>query len=103
MKEKIIHFNQRVVDNDSSDSYTSSIPVYYQKYHPYSYSNPLDFLRLELNANTVSDLNNDGAWSTFQLFPNYYNLYEYYNNNREYTITGLRNDDCVECLNEYKK
>lgn len=94
-------FNERIVDDDDSDNYVSSIPVYYQKFYPYSYSNPIDFLRLELNANTISQLTEEGAWSYFQLFSNYYNVFSHYNNTRDYTVTGLKIQDCIDCEQDY--
>lgn len=73
-------------------------PKYYGEYGK-------ELLLLELNANSISRLTDNGEWKFYQLFPNYYKLNEVYNikypNNR-YLPLNRQYDWCDECTGKYK-
>lgn len=65
--------DQDPIYNQNSDT---RVQLYYPKYYGL-YAKA--WCHLELNANSISRLTNDGEWDYYQLFPNYYKLNPVYN------------------------
>ena len=89
------------ISEDNPNDFASFTPVYYQKFYPKSYNNPEDFLMLELNSNAISRLKDNGEWTKYTLFPNYYKLQDFYNNLRRYQVLPMEYKECSDCDGVY--
>lgn len=97
----LVYYKSNNISEENTNDFVSSAPVYFQKFYPSFYGNAKDFLALEINANSIGRLTDNGEWVYFELFPNYYKLEDYYNNRRKYMFTGLESKSCSSCDNEY--